>query len=82
MDLIPLTFSDEFFESWLKSPALISGGVVPLPHLAFNKGEVKIGKGTNFNRMDVFARRALLHNIATDSLQSDLLTAMSKLITN
>ena len=82
LDLIPLTFTDEFFESWLKSPALISGGVITLPHLAFNKGEVKIGKGTNFNRMDVLARKALLHNIATDSIQSNLLTVMSKLITN
>ena len=82
MELIPLTFPDESFESWLKGPALISSGVISLPHLAFNKGEVKISKGSNFNRMDIFARKSLLHNIATDSLQSSLLTAMSKLITN
>ena len=82
LDLIPLTFTDEFFESWLKGPALISGGAISLPHLAFNKGEVKIGKNTNFNRMDVLARKALLHNIAADSIQSNLLTVMSKLITD
>ena len=82
LDLIPLTFEDATFESWIKSPPLVSGGTVPLPPLAFNKGEAKIGKSTNYNKMDFMARKALLHNVATDTIQSELLDAMAKLITD
>ena len=82
LDLIPLTFEDPTFESWIKSPPLVSGATVQLPPLAFNKGEAKINKSTNFNKMDYMARKALLHNVATDSIQSELLTTMAKLITD
>ena len=82
LDIIPLTFADENLEAWLKSPALVTGGMVTLPHLAFNKGEVKVGKSQNYHKIDVFARKAMLHNLAADNLLTALLNFVNELITD